>query len=371
MRRFPISYFKVRFFDDDNWGVLETHYLDTNLRLPDRSYVKADAPLVKYLENISMGQYGYVPGTGMKFYLVDIVYDVILEDLLEGDTEDFPRLEECTLLEMAERLPFVISNYIKIPENAGLLAKQCISAKLNNHDIKECISWIERLKNIGVVVQDILGKLKSIDKKQKGLEIKDIRSVYTLHVIADLHKDLNAIKKARTILERCIVIGINLDITYTRLGKVYRLEHDYPNAIKFYSKSLEIKDSPIPYNGLGAIYKDLNKLDEALSSYFKALYHQDEHDIRITHTGLGAVYFALEDYKNGRKHFLQSGCSEEYFFRMFYDAKKGDLFEKSIECLSLILSINENNTKAKRLLENELNARKIYEWKASFNIQKK
>ncbi|MCI3919923.1 hypothetical protein MO973_06720 [Paenibacillus sp. TRM 82003] len=349
MKHLPISNFTIRYYENGDWGESET-YKD----------ISPDAPIVKLIRTMNEGNYGVLPETGLKFYLVSVVYDVPLDELLYYENKELPKLEDSTILGIAEKLPLAIGNYITVPRNAKLLAQKCIAVKLNYEDIKQCISWLESLSNAGVFVEDILIKLRLIEKTQGKIEIQDIRRVRTLHSIEDLYRELEATKKCKVILQRCIELGYSKDITYTRMGKIYRLENDYLNAILSYKKSLEIKDHPIPYNGLGAIYSDLGQFEDALYCYHNALNHDEEHDVKVTHTGLGAVYFAMGEYEKGRNHFLQSGCSESYFMGMYEKAKKEKKVDKSIECLRLILTINDKNTKVKKMLEDELNIMNLF-----------
>ena len=74
-----------------------------------------------------------------------------------------------------------------------------------------------------------------------------------------------------------------------------------------------------------------------------------------THRGLGAVYYDMERFEEGNKHYKLANLHIGYFFNLFYDAKKNLLNEKAVEILKLILEIDQNNRNAYAMLQRELN----------------
>jgi len=175
-----------------------------------------------------------------------------------------------------------------------------------------------------------------------------------LHQISDLYKDLKAIKKAKIILLKSLQIDQRNKYTLNKLGKISRLSCSYQDGIDYYIKALDIEESAYSYNGMAAIYRDINELHKAERCYITSLNLKVEHDHRSTHRGLGAVYYDMELYNEGNKHFKLAGYDESFLMQMFYGAKRNDLQEKAVNILRLILEFDRNHTKARNLLNQEL-----------------
>ncbi|CAF5164975.1 unnamed protein product, partial [Rotaria magnacalcarata] len=66
---------------------------------------------------------------------------------------------------------------------------------------------------------------------------------------------------------------------YHKLGRVRQGQGEYPEAVKFYEKSLEIERKTLPeddaslatsYNNIGVVYRNMGEYSKALEYYEKA-----------------------------------------------------------------------------------------------------
>ena len=102
------------------------------------------------------------------------------------------------------------------------------------------------------------------------------------------------------------------------LGNVYRDMKRYEEALAAYQRSFELnpKDG-VPHIGLGNVYSDLGRYDEALAAYQRAL----ELDPKLTyaHNGLGNVYRKLGRYDEALAAYrraLELGPEADYAYNL-------------------------------------------------------
>jgi tetratricopeptide (TPR) repeat protein len=331
---------------DGSWDEEETYTIDPKQSDLTKNILSETAPLVQLVRELEENEVGKLP-TEEQFLLVRKQVTYVLDDYL-NNIENLYNYTEEYILKISKNFPTLLSEAIEIPEKTEELFNLIITVKLNNEDINTCTVWLIEVKRSGISVDDILKKLNSIKSEQKGIEIEDIDDVFTLNRISDLYKDLKAIKKAKTILLRSLQINKRNKYTLNMLGKISRLSSSYQEGINFYLKALEVEENAYSYNGLGAIYRDINELHEAERCYITALNLNEKHDLSVSHRGLGAVYYDMELYNKGDEHFILAGFDE------YISAKRKNSHEKAVEILRLILSFDKNHVKARDLLNEEI-----------------
>jgi tetratricopeptide (TPR) repeat protein len=347
----------VRFKGEDGtWEEEEQFLIDNSRKKTDRNTLHQNAPLIAAARSLQENTVGKIPG-GDSFLLVKKIYKYDIKDYLKK-LDEVKEYDDDSLIQIGDQLPLLINKALSFSDKTKKLVEFVLSAKLNKEDLEQCIPWLENVKVKGIYVDDIIQKLKKIKSKQKGLHIEDIHDVYILNQISQWYIDLRAYKKAKKILFRSLDIEEKNTVTLNILGKISRLTKRFDKGIGYYSKALKIKENVYSYNGLGGIYRDQHRLQDAEKSYLKALELPGVDDHRYTHMGLGAVYYDKKLYDLGNEHFLKADYYDEAWYRKeFYRAKKEGLLEKSIAILRLILQLDEYNTWAQQTLTKELKFR--------------
>ncbi|CAF1474357.1 unnamed protein product [Rotaria sordida] len=103
----------------------------------------------------------------------------------------------------------------------------------------------------------------------------------------------------------------NLASSYLNIGSVYYDMGEYSNALSSYERSLEIKKIALPpnhpdlassYQGIGLVYDDMGEYSKALSSYERSLEIQkialppNHPDLAASYNNIGAVYSHMGEY---------------------------------------------------------------------------
>jgi len=137
--------------------------------------------------------------------------------------------------------------------------------------IKISDNFAEVHNNYGNILAD-LGRLDdSINTFNKAIEI-DPNFAEAYNNLGNVFKGLNRINESVQSYKKAIEIDPNFAEAYNNLGNVLTMDTSLLNqAVKSFEKAVEINpDFAIAYNNLGNAYKDLNYLNEALSSYERA-----------------------------------------------------------------------------------------------------
>jgi len=104
--------------------------------------------------------------------------------------------------------------------------------------------------------------------------------------------------------------------SYLALGNIYIRKDDFPEAMDYYNRAIDIAEQlndsaklPRLYNNLGILNLYLNNNKKALSLYSKALQLfkniNDSVNVAGTITNMGSVYINLGDYKTAEKYYMQ------------------------------------------------------------------
>ncbi|HER25466.1 MAG TPA: tetratricopeptide repeat protein [Candidatus Atribacteria bacterium] len=82
------------------------------------------------------------------------------------------------------------------------------------------------------------------------------------------HAQLKDFVKAKSYLEKALVLNIKYPEPYNNLGNIYLEEKKYEKSIEFYKKALELNpDYAAAHSNLGLAYKRTKKIDEAIKHF--------------------------------------------------------------------------------------------------------
>ncbi|WP_371068837.1 tetratricopeptide repeat protein [Sediminibacillus sp. JSM 1682029] len=343
---------KIRFIDENSNYEEEIHYKVSKEEKGDikNGIIANNAELAQVCKNIEIGQIGTLK-EGDRFLLVDKEEHYELDELAK-DLDVVRRFPDEKLLLIGDNLPSIIANAISVPENTNELFNIIIDVKLTKYDIDGCIVLLEKLKD-KLDVEGTINRLKKVKELQGNILINDVKNVFVLNQISQLYRDMEMYRTAKSVLKRSLEIDKNNPVTNTRLGSLSRLTGKYEEGIQYYNTALSVKEESYPFIGLGGLYREIKQLSKAEYSYLRALNleHNDNH--KHTHLGLGAVYFDMQRYEEGKKHYKLANVGTGYFYKRFYEAKDNYENEKAIEILNLILEIDINDSKAYWLLRQE------------------
>ena len=133
----------------------------------------------------------------------------------------------------------------------------------------------------------IYQKAKLWDKTISECE-KSIQSCYPniqAHVfLARALQKKNEMEKAFVELQTILRLHPNHPWTHMRIGNIYLRLNRHDKAVLFLKKAGEL--NPVYFNNLGLAYLKRNMLDEALSSFEKALIMKAKREITYTHLGI-------------------------------------------------------------------------------------
>lgn len=137
---------------------------------------------------------------------------------------------------------------------------------------------------------------------------------------------------------------------HNNIGNIYRQMGDYPNALAFQQKALEIRKKHFPdqmgrtYHSLGYVYQAMGQEENAINFYRRALEYKTkakrgEQQIEVTHINLGEVLVLLGQYEEGREHL-------EKALRMGMNMKNADLVMEIYRVMGLCFTLQEKYDKA-------------------------
>ncbi|CAF5221597.1 unnamed protein product, partial [Rotaria magnacalcarata] len=108
---------------------------------------------------------------------------------------------------------------------------------------------------------------------------------------------------------------------YHELGRVRKGQGEYPEAVKFYEKSLEIKRKTLSeddvsladtYGNIGIVYKNMGEYSKALEYYEKAnkifeISLSPTHpDLATSYNNIGSVYDSMGEYSKALQYYEKS-----------------------------------------------------------------
>jgi len=155
---------------------------------------------------------------------------------------------------------------------------------------------------------------------------------------------------------------VSLAKVYNALGIVYKNLSDYPKALEFYSKALQINEEIANKVGIatilgnfGNVYRNLSDYPKALEYYSKALQIQEEignnGGIAINFGNIGIVYQNLSDYPKALEYYSKAlHIHEEIGNKVGIAKNHGNIgivyqnlsdYPKALECYSKAVRINE------------------------------
>ncbi|MBK7408456.1 MAG: tetratricopeptide repeat protein [Saprospirales bacterium] len=95
--------------------------------------------------------------------------------------------------------------------------------------------------------------------------------------------------------------------SYFELAVANYNNHKIDQAIKYYQKAIELSPTwSQPYDGLGAIYRDMGKYEEARDMYAKALELSPKELLGPAHRNLGYVSYKLKDYASAESNLKEA-----------------------------------------------------------------
>ena len=103
----------------------------------------------------------------------------------------------------------------------------------------------------------------------------------------------------------------SLATSYNNIGLVYYSMGEYSKALSFYERALEIKEKTLPanhpslatsYNNIGTVYKNMGEYSKALSFYERALEIKEKTlpanhpSLATSYNNIGGVYYSMGEY---------------------------------------------------------------------------
>lgn len=151
--------------------------------------------------------------------------------------------------------------------------------------------------------------------------------------------------------------------TLNNIGLVYHEQSNYPKALEYYFKSLKIEEElgdkisvAITFGNIGIIYDEQSNYSKALMYYFKALQIAEELDFKElqanTLMNIGVVYRSQLNYSEALKH----------YFKALKIAEELDRKQLQADILSNIGIVYEEQSNYTLALEYYFKSLRIYEY---------
>ncbi|MEP7169928.1 MAG: tetratricopeptide repeat protein [Bacteroidota bacterium] len=131
--------------------------------------------------------------------------------------------------------------------------------------------------------------------------------------------------------------------SYSNIGNIYFNQGNYPDALKMYFASLKINEEigdkkgiATAYSNIGNIYGEQDNYPDALKNYFAALKINEEignkKDIAVFYNNIGLIYHLQDNYPDALKNFLaalklKEEMGDKYGIAICYN-NIGGLYEK-------------------------------------------
>lgn len=140
---------------------------------------------------------------------------------------------------------------------------------------------------------------EALEQYQKASKIKPEAVYYSL--IGDVYRALNNLNEAMKNYEEALKINPKSDWANNGLGNAYFSKGDYDNAIKFYTKAIDISPNPVYYTNIGDSYRNKKDMDKAILYYEEAIGSNSEYV--PAHNALGVVYYSKGEYDKAIEHY--------------------------------------------------------------------
>jgi tetratricopeptide (TPR) repeat protein len=135
------------------------------------------------------------------------------------------------------------------------------------------------------------------------------------------------------------------------LGRAYHLKKAYAEAEKQYLQALRLKpDDPLTENNLGALYLDMERLDDAVRYFGKAAANLTFPNAEVSYTGLGYAHFlkgeyleAISAYKKALAQNIRYAQAHQRLGETYYAMGKTD---RAIGEFHQALELNSNDVLA-------------------------
>jgi tetratricopeptide (TPR) repeat protein len=199
---------------------------------------------------------------------------------------------------------------------------------LTDHIREETYPDEEEWFRLGLVLQ----KMGRFDKSQEvyeallGQTTDEGEKAPIYHQIAYVKDNQGEYKEAIKFYEKTLEIKqktlppnhLSFADTYNNIGEVYRKMGDYPKALSYYEKALEIQQQSLPpnhpdlaspYNNIGIAYQNMGDYSQALWSHEKVLEIKQQSlppnhpDLGMSYNNIGIVYYSMGDYPKALSYY--------------------------------------------------------------------
>ena len=177
--------------------------------------------------------------------------------------------------------------------------------------------------------------------------------------LGGIFEDLKDYQKAKINYEKAIMFNPKSFWAYLNLGHIYEIENQNQRALELFLKAKTLEENSIVYFNLGVVYRKLNKIDDAINAYYKALEFEDVYP--YTFLNLAVIYKdcyknydkALKIYNEGIKLFPK--MTVLYYNRACIYAIINE-YEKSIDDLIICIELDKDFIE---YMKNDMELKKI------------
>jgi tetratricopeptide (TPR) repeat protein len=151
--------------------------------------------------------------------------------------------------------------------------------------------------------------------------------------------------------QKALAIDSRNPDVYVGLGRAYHLKKAYAEAEKHYLQALRLRpDDPLTENNLGALYLDMERLDDAAHYFSQAAANLTFTNAEVSYTGLGYAHFlkgeyleAISAYKKALSQNTRYGQAHQRLGEAYYALGKTD---RAIGEFRQALDLNSNDVLA-------------------------
>jgi superkiller protein 3 len=158
----------------------------------------------------------------------------------------------------------------------------------------KAVSW----NGLGNVYRTLQRYDQAIDSYQKSIELNPDEA-WAYHNLAFVYKDLGTYQQAITLYQRAIKRfedSHHQAVSWNNLGNIYSILERSNDAIQAYLKAIVLDDSyALPWNSLGETYSRLNRPEQAIDAYQQAI--QRDPKYVLAWNNLGDVYRSSERFE--------------------------------------------------------------------------
>ncbi len=169
---------------------------------------------------------------------------------------------------------------------------------------------IKNMENIKKQIQSVIdifksGNLTEAERVTNELIANNPKIVFLYNLLGLILSGQKKIVKAIECYENGLKIDPNYAMIYNNLGFLFfsfKSHKDIQKAEKYYKKSISLdKKIAEPHNNLGNLYKSLNKYDEAINSFIKAI--ENNPKLNFAHYNLATTYITVGKFNLAIEHF--------------------------------------------------------------------